>query len=43
MDSTGPQSAILVLALECGDIDCECSPLTAAGELRLSMTSIEGQ
>jgi len=40
MDWTGPQSARLVLAFECGDIDCECSPLIAGGELRpLSISS----
>jgi hypothetical protein len=43
MDWTGPQSPILVLAFECGDIDCDCSPLIAAGELRLSMLTAEGQ
>ena len=43
MDWTGPQSAILVLAFECGDIDCECSPLISAGGLRFSTASIEGQ
>jgi hypothetical protein len=43
MDWTGPQSAILVLAFECGDIDCGCSPLIATGELRLSMLAAEGQ
>jgi len=41
MDWTGSQSAILVLAFECGEVDCECSPLIAAGELRLSTTSTE--
>ncbi len=41
MDWTGPQNAILVLAFECGDIVCECSPLIAAGELRLSAVSAE--
>lgn len=43
MDWTGPQSAILVLAFECGEIDCECSPLAAAGELRISTLATEGQ
>ena len=42
-DWTGPQNVILVLAFECGDINCECSPLIAAGELRVSKTPIESQ
>ncbi|MBM4118636.1 hypothetical protein FJ251_13050 [bacterium] len=43
MDWTGPQSAILVLAFECGDIDCDCSPLIVAGELRLATLATGGQ
>jgi len=43
MDWTGPQTAILVLAFECGDIDCDCSPLITAGQLRVSTLATEGQ
>jgi hypothetical protein len=43
MDWTGPQPAILVLAFECGDIDCGCSPLISAAQLRLSAIATEGQ
>ena len=43
MDWTGTQSAILVLAFECGDVDCNCSPLITTGQLRLSASIEEGQ
>jgi hypothetical protein len=43
MDWTGTQNAVLVLAFECGEIDCECSPLIAGGKLRLSTAPIGGQ
>lgn len=43
MDWSDPQSAVLVLAFECGDIDCNCSPLITAGQLRLSTLATEGQ
>jgi hypothetical protein len=43
MDWTGLQSAFLVLAFECGDVDCDCLPLITAGQLRLSTLATEGQ
>ena len=43
MDWTGPQSAILVLAFECGDVDCNCSPLITSAQLRLSAVATDGQ
>jgi hypothetical protein len=43
MGWTGPQSAILVLAFECGDIDCNCSPLIGCGVLRLANFRTEEQ
>lgn len=39
MDWAGPESAFLVLAFECGDIDCECAPLITTGALRLSVVA----
>lgn len=43
MDWPGPQSAFLVAAVECGDIDCACTPLIASAQLQLSVLDEEGQ
>jgi len=42
MTWTGAQSAVLVLAFECGDIDCDCPPLITAGQLRFATLKTEG-
>ncbi len=39
--SSAAESAILVFAFECADVDCSCSTLITSGEIRFSTEVME--